>query len=958
MQRSVAGARPADLAARLAAADDAERAALLARVRRGGAPLARALRSLYLDSVAGDPARARGAAAALAALAARAGTADHAEVAALAAWITGLAALQLDGQLERAVALLDEAAARFTALAQPLDAAATQVGKVAALAMLGRYEAAIRCGLAARDVFVAGGDSAAAGRIEQNLGNIHWRRDRYQEAERFYRAARDRYLALNAAGPSIQGEIATIDNNLATTLISQHRFREAARLYEQALERAEAAGLEATRAMIERNLGWAALFQGRYGDALDYLERSRRRYAALGMAHRSAGTEQELADAYLDLNLAPEAAAIYERVIPTFATLGMRAEQAAALAALGYACLSLSRPAEARTRLAEARALYAAEGNVVGEAAVTLTEAQQAAANGDYVAAEAGAARAATALATAGSWRRLLPARWLRGEAARLLGRTGEARELLSAALREAEQRTAPQVAARCHTSLGLLAAAVGDQTAAEAGFRQAIAVTEDLRAPLPAEEFRTAFIADKLTPYAEMVRLCLADPGRTAEALDYVERARSRALVEVLGGALPVRARAKDSFESGLVSRLDELREELNWLYSRINRPPEGGPAPAAESMEALQAAVQEREAAVLEIMRQLRQRGDGATGQAAPFDLAGLQRRLGSHTALVEYYSLDGELLAFVVTGAGIEIVRGLGAEARVEAALGQLRFQIETLRYGADRVRTHLDQLNRRAQHYLGVLYDLVLRPIESRLGGRRLVVVPHRALHYVPFHALHDGAAYVIERREVVYAPSAAVLDHCLAAARRPLERALLLGVPDERAPRVRDEVAALAPLFPEAVALLDDTATPAALRRHAPAADVVHLACHGHFRPDNPLFSSLRLAGGWLTVRDACDLDLTAGLVTLSACETGVSAVAPGDELIGLARGFFSAGAPSLLVSLWTVDDESTATLMAGFYRRLRAGDTPAAALRAAQRDLMARYPHPFYWSAFVLLGRW
>src|SRR5581483_6103699 len=148
------------------------------------------------------------------------------------------------------------------------------------------------------------------------------------------------------------------------------------------------------------------------------------------------------------------------------------------------------------------------------------------------------------------------------------------------------------------------------------------------------------------------------------------------------------------------------------------------------------------------------------------------------------------------------------------------------------------------------------------------------------------------------------------------------------------------------------------ATLAALHTQAPSANILHLACHGQFRPDNPLFSSLQLADGWLTVRDAYALDLQCGLVTLSACETGVSAVAPGDELIGLARGFFSAGAPALLVSLWTVDDAATATLMQRFYARLCAGERPAAALRRAQCELLREQPHPFFWAPFILIGRW
>jgi CHAT domain-containing protein len=170
--------------------------------------------------------------------------------------------------------------------------------------------------------------------------------------------------------------------------------------------------------------------------------------------------------------------------------------------------------------------------------------------------------------------------------------------------------------------------------------------------------------------------------------------------------------------------------------------------------------------------------------------------------------------------------------------------------------------------------------------------------------------------------------------------------------------VRDEILALTSLFPETVTLLGDQATHAALHEHSAAAHVLHLACHGHFRPDNPMFSSLQLSDGWLTVREAYRLNLACELVTLSACETGVSALAPGDEWIGLARSFFAAGAPSILVSQWTVDDTATAGLMTEFYSQLRDGAGPAAALRYAQCQLMKEKPHPYFWAPFVLLGRW
>ncbi|HWE62868.1 MAG TPA: CHAT domain-containing tetratricopeptide repeat protein [Chloroflexota bacterium] len=942
-----------ELAEQLATADAAAQAALLAQHRAlAGVALGYALKTLYLELVAGYPQRAAGCATALQALAA---TIEDAEVRALAAWTTGLALLQIEGRLEQAVERIDAAATAFLALGQPIAAASTQVARVSALALLGRYEEAIACALQARAVFLAQGELAAAGRIEQNLGNIFARRDQYSEAERYFREAQQRFIALGD-----MRQLAQVENCLATALSSQHRFREAIPLFEQGLARAQAAGLEITQAEIECNLGCLAQFQGRYDRALHYLERSRRRYAALSLTHGVARLEGDLADTYLELNLAPEAVELYTRVIPVFASLGMRAEQAAVLTHHARACLVLGQVDSAQALLAEARTLYAAEGNEAGEATVAVVQALLHHVAGDYHAVLAAASAAEPALAAAGIWRRLLLARWLHADASRALDQGEAAQDMLQTILQDAQAQDVPQVAQRAATSLGLLCSSRGDSATAEAHFSYAITLIEDMRAPLPADEFRTAYMADKLAPYAEMVRLCLAgDHGdRVVEALTYVERARSRALMEMLRGVVPLRRPPRDAAEAALLARLDTVREDLNWFYSQINRPLDADAARVGGVMGALHEAIREREAQVRELTRQIEQYGTDPLPQVAPSDVQRLQQGLGEDTALVEYYSLDGALLAFVLTDRDLSVHRNLLDEPTVERALGQLRFQLDTLRYGEQAMHAHLPQLLRRAQYYLGILYDALVRPLEAALGARRLVIVPHRALHYLPFQALYDGSHYLIERREVCYAPSAAVLQHCLARPRRPLGRALLLGVPDERAPLVRDEVAALAPLFVDSVALLGDQATLAALRAHTATADVVHLACHGQFRPDNPLFSAVRLADGWLTVRDAYSLELRCELVTLSACETGMSSVTPGDELLGLARGFLSAGAPSLLVSLWTADDAATASLMQRFYVRLLAGASPAAALRAAQCEVLRTMPHPYYWAPFILIGRW
>lgn len=954
----------AALALQLAEADSQARALLLASHAAQATELGWALKELYDRLRISQPSLALGAAATLTDLA---HLTHQTDVQALAAWTSGRAALQLDGQTEQALDHLEQAIRLFEQLKQPQLAATVQVNRLHALALLGRYDEALECGLQARAVLQAHHDLRVLGQIEQNIGNLYLRRDRYREAEQFYRTARQRFLDIQD-----EVELARVENNLAYTLSLSNQPRAAAALYEQALARAEQAGLTTTQAEIECNLGNLSLFQGRYDQALDYLERSRRRYTSLGMPHEMAIADLELAEAYLELNLAPEAAAIAARVAPTFEELGMRAEQAQAQAVHGSARLLIGQFDAAQPALAAAKALYIAEGNAVGAAGVRLLEAQLAYAQQEYALALQAATDAEQTFAQAGARRRTLLAHWLRGEAARALGDVETARTLLTEALAQAEQQRMPQIAQRCLTSKGLLAASEQRPAEAEHAFQQAIALIENLRAPLPAEEFHTAFIADKLTPYTELVRLCLDDPQgeRVMEALNYLERARSRALLELLDGTLPLQHQPRDPFEAELHVRANELREELNWFYSQINRPPDGG-VRTAEAQNELYEAAHEREQALTEILRQLQQRGDTAPNapnvrhyaassqQTSPqYLLEQLQSALGSDTALIEYFSLDDELLAFVVTDAGVTVARNLAQQSEVETLVEELRFQIETLRYGMERLRSHLAQIEQRVHHFLRMLYDRLLGPLRTTCGERRLVLVPHRALHYVPFHALHDGEGYVIERREVSYTPSAWVLLHSIARPTRPPNHAVLLGAANEQIPRVNDEIATLAPLFPTSVTLLDQQATLAALRTHAADADVLHLACHGQFRPDNPLFSALQLGEGWLTVRDAYSLQLDGSLVTLSACETGISAVAPGDELLGLARGFFSAGALSLIVSLWTVDDDSTAKLMQNFYQQLSAGQRPAAALRFAQRELLAQQLPPFFWSPFILLGRW
>ncbi|MFN3371957.1 MAG: CHAT domain-containing protein [Chloroflexus sp.] len=912
-----------------------------------GIELAYAVKELGYAAWDHDPTLTEEASLVLAVLAERL---PHPEVAALAAWMKGIAALA-SGQLEEALTALDAAVQQFRQLAKPLMAARVQVGQLVALGLLGRYEEALTCGLAARDVLLQYYDETTAGRVELNLGHLAFRRDRYDEAEIYYRLAYHRFSRTD--DPAL---LAGVENALADVLVRKQAFTAAQALYEQALQRAIQAKLGVIQALTECNLGNLALAQGRYDQALEYLEQSRRHYAALDLPHESAYADLELAEAYLELNLAAEASAILHRVTPIFAQLGMRSEEAWALAHQGQAALLLGDTVTARQHFQAARRLFEAEDNAVATALVALFEAKLLYSTQQFAAAAMMAADAEAVFRAAQDHLRRLFAAWLRGEALRAAGNADEAEAVLCVTLHEAEASALPQVVQRCATGLGLLAVGRGDLTTAESLLGRAMQLVEEMRAPLPAEEFRMAFVTDKLTPFQAMVRICL-DSGREAEALGYVERARARALVELLGSAAVRLIHPRDEFEQAAVQRLSELRQQLNWCYQQLGRLPTGDDHSSIH-LGTLQTFIQQYETAILDLTRQLQQSGSlPVTGPA--FDLKLLQQLLGHDTALVAYYSVGDELVAFVVGNEQVRSVRCLASMAEVEAIVDRLRFQLDAMRRAVGHTSAHADLLLQRVRHYLARLYDAVLRPLEPLIDTyQRLVMVPHGVLHYAPLPALFDGNQYVLERFEICAAPAAAVVQHYAQHSVRDGGCGVFVGVPDANAPRVRDEVEAIANLWPNHVTLVGDAATIAVVQHYAAQARVLHLACHGTFRPDNPLFSGLQLADGRLTVLDIYQLRLSCELVVLSACETGLNLVAPGDEVIGLTRGFLTAGSPSVIVSLWTVDDETTARLMTTFYTLLRMGLRPAAALRYAQQSIMQSHPHPFFWAPFILIGRW
>ncbi|PYS99372.1 MAG: hypothetical protein DMF63_12205 [Acidobacteria bacterium] len=854
------------------------------------------------------------------------------EVLALTNWVEGIADIT-GGKLESAAEHLDTASKKLAKLGREHESAQPLVAKLIALAMLGRYHAAQRTGERALQIFKLHRDQLAAGKIEMNLSNIVSRRDQYKLAEKYCLSAYRRFKKLGEQTWQTMAE-----NGLANTYAELNDFKRAEEFYERALASARRARMSVTVAEIEASMGNLALFRGRYADAIRLIENSRTRYEKLEMPHQSAIADLEIADIYSELNLNAEASDIYRRVIPALSRLKMRAEEARARASFGRTSISAGNFTIARRELKRAAQLYEREQNRTASAAVALRLASVELAARHFNVALKLASESHAVLRESDNSRLEIAAEWLRGEATSRLGHFDEAKQLLNNVLKRATKLEQPATAQATMNSLGVIARETGDSRHAESMFEAAIESVESARAPLPGEEYQMAFLAKSLEPYENLARLYIEN-GDLENAFLTVERARSRSLLD----AVTSRSQSSKNDET------TKLREELNWLYSRLARV-EG------DEVSALQKQIGDREKKLASASLRSHARARTRTQKGTTMTIDALQKQIGERNAVVEFVSDSGTISAFVVTNDRIEYVIKIASETEVLSLLEGLHFQFGALRFGGDQLAVFAEQLKSRADAYLRMLYEKLIEPIARSFGDRDLVVIPSGVLNYVPFHALYDGATYLVKSRDVRYAPSVSVWLSLNSKRSSSPGNSFLMAYADERIPLVNDEVGKLANMLPKARTKVGKNATFAAFQKHAPDADLIHLACHGQFRPDNPMFSSLHLADGWVTVRDLYAIRLKAKLVTLSACETGLSKVHAGEEILGLARGFLSAGARSIVLSLWTVNDEATSRLMQEFYTNLQRGTDVAASLRFAQKTFVDRGEHPYFWSPFFVIG--
>jgi CHAT domain-containing protein len=466
---------------------------------------------------------------------------------------------------------------------------------------------------------------------------------------------------------------------------------------------------------------------------------------------------------------------------------------------------------------------------------------------------------------------------------------------------------------------------------------------------PEDARRAFTALLSESASGDANYDRLWAHEGiGRADLALGERQHARE-AFLQAVDDSEKIRARFRsDEFKTGLFGDTQSVFEMAIALTVEV-----GDYASAWNLSE------RSRARALLDVVRN---RVDaGVDDRQLNGDVPGLdvvRNALKPNEAIVEYHSLEKSMVVWVIRREGLTGHTLPIARADMDSAVTDFRNAIVRRRQSA---LTYGDKL-----------YALLIAPLGLR-DNERLIIVPHGALHYLPFQALHNPDGFLIERHPVALEPSASIAVQLVQRERNVASKLVAFGnptiAPAYALPGAEAEVRGIAPLFASKEVFLQGDATRMSFRDNAPTGRILHVATHAQADTIDPLHSRILLAPATqpadgpdsLLAKDIYNLKLNnVSLVTLSACETGLGRIARGDEILGFTRAFFYAGASSLIVSMWPVADESSALTMRTFYSQLANGDEAIDAMRTAQLAVLhnPRFAHPFFWAPFDLMGGW
>jgi CHAT domain-containing protein len=511
----------------------------------------------------------------------------------------------------------------------------------------------------------------------------------------------------------------------------------------------------------------------------------------------------------------------------------------------------------------------------------------------------------------------------------------------LRVALAGAEQLRQPSALSGASSAMGNLLVQTNRPAEAIPYFGRAIEGIESTRALLSSEEFRSSFLDDKEDFYRTMIQAQLKTKN-FAEAFNYNERARSRAFLDILGSRAQLSSGKVLEEEQGLRARIGALEGLLSDADAGARGQIRGD----------LDAAVKNYNEFLAKIRQGNKEQASLMTVE--PLMLKQVQELLDPGVSLLEYFVGPLGVQLWIVEKNRIEFVELDVRREDLVAKVNALREMISQ----ADK----FDSFKRQSQE----LHKLLIAPALAHLRGKELLIVPHGVLHYLPFQTLVSAQGkFLIEEFPVHYLSSASLMQFTRDKRRASRESTFAMGNPNlgDEAYNLRfaeREVKEIAQINAKSTVLVRDEATKSKALSMSPKYDIVHFAVHAEFNEKDPLSSALLLAregqdDGRLKVSEIFALNLNADLVVLSACETGLGSISSGDEIVGMTRAFIYAGTPSVIATLWKVNDRTSYELMGQFYRNLKTM-SKAEALRQAQLKTMKAFPQPLYWAAYQLTG--
>jgi CHAT domain-containing protein len=907
--------------------------------------------------------------------------------------------LQYIGHHQAALKCLDAAGAEFLCLGDEVGWAHSRINWITTCAWLGSVEEALQAAARARDVFLRHGEDFWACAVDISTAMIYKQMGQYQKALDLYERMLAIYPTLSDQSESyIKRAIAIAENNQAINLSLLGNFERAYRLLHQA--QASFAALEETSFVITTEINLADLdyVLGYYGSSLQRYYQARDSFLQnnLDDPHMLTEIMLRMAACLVKLNRAHEACQLAAEAVEIFKRLDTSLDTGDALREYATTLVASGRPKDALLALDEAWTLFTRGGFDHQATATRLQQVELLLEMGSVTDAYEQASFIKQYFDTQGSVARSIRASLVMAgaliEMAQQAGvRRGEpestllleeAESLCEEATRAAHQHNLQEQDYKSQYLLGRLFVLRESVVKASSHYEAAIDRIEHILGDL-AYDLGPSFLHTAWAVYEDMIALCLQQT-QPEYAFGYIERARSMVLRQYLDKlkASPGESEGQDGVVSTSVLRTQHELELKEWQtkYRKYSAQLVDIDTSLSGTVDRamIRAELKRCEAKLSELFERLHlhQPDTGLTFltrnretlQAKQVDIAQLRQQLAPDQLMLAYFLYRGRLVIFAVSAEHLITYEHPDGGAQLERLLPLLHAHLQPRGW---RNVQRPPQLAIRG--LLNKLYNLLVAPVAALLPPPPglITIVPYGPLHKLPFQALYNGSHFLIEDFQINYLPAASILLHLgtrgseqkmysidKGMATRP---PLVFGYSGNgHLQRALEEAKMLTALL-GGNCYLEEDATIARLVEQAPGSPTIHVATHGHSRLDAPNFSYIRLADGQLNALDAFRLDLKGcELVTLSGCETGLAFSSGGDEQLGLGRAFLAAGVASLVMSLWSVEDNATNELMQLFYQRLLSGDTKVQALRAAQYSLLQQtssvYTHPYFWAAFRLVG--